>query len=72
MGPSQQPIDLRRSSKALPADQVVGRVVTLGAHCEPKFVDSITGGLTLEGVDVLEAVIILHLINRGQPRTEFM
>lgn len=56
---------------ALPAGQVVGRVLALNADCTPLIISSINGGLTLDGADVFETIEILRLINRGQPRTEF-
>lgn len=55
----------------LPAGQVVGRVLVLNAEGTPLIINSITGGLTLDGADVFETVNVLRLINRGQPRTEF-
>jgi hypothetical protein len=55
----------------LPAGQVVGRVLALNADGAPLIINSISGGLTLDGADVFETLQVLRLINRGQPRTEF-
>ncbi len=41
------------------------------ADGNPAIISDITGGLTLDGADVFEAVNVIRLINRGQPRTEF-
>ncbi len=56
---------------ALPAPQTVGRILVMLEDGTPIFVNSISGGLSLAGIDVLEATNVARLINRGQPRTEF-
>ena len=61
----------RTAVSALPAGQVVGRVIAALADGRPAIVSNIKGGLTLDGADIFEAVIVVRLINQGQPRTEF-
>lgn len=61
----------RTAVSALPAEKVVGRIIVLSTDGTPVIVNSITGGLTLDGADVLDAVTVVRLINRGQPRIEF-
>jgi len=56
---------------ALPVDQVVGRILILGPQGAPYMINSIKGGLTLNGADRFETVSIMRLVNRYQPRTEF-
>jgi hypothetical protein len=56
---------------ALPIGLVVRRVAALLADGTPAIISGITGGLTLDGADMFEAVHVVRLINRGQPRTEF-
>jgi hypothetical protein len=60
----------RTAVSALPAGQVVGRVIGL-LDGKPGITGNITGGMTLDGADVFEAATVVRLINRGQPRTEF-
>lgn len=56
---------------ALPVDQVVGRILILSPQGAPYMINSIKGGLTLDGADIFETVSIMRLINLSQPRTEF-
>ncbi len=61
----------RTEVSQLPAGQVIGRVVILSSAGEPLIISSITGGLSLDGTDVFEAVNVLRLVNPTQPKTEF-
>ena len=61
----------RTAVSALPAGQVVGRVVVVLEDGTLLMIGSITGGLTLAGADVFVTTYVIRLINRGQPRTEF-
>jgi len=69
--PGRMGLHGRTEVSALPAGQVIGRVLALNADGAPLIVSSISGGLTLDGADVFETLKVLRLINRGQPRTEF-
>jgi hypothetical protein len=69
--PGRMGLHGRTEVSALPAGQVVGRVLVLNADGAPLIISSINGGLTLDGADVFETIKVLRLINRGQPRTEF-
>ena len=60
----------RTAVSALPAGQVVGRVIGL-LDGKPGITGNITGGMTLDGADLFEVATVVRLINRGQPRTEF-
>ncbi len=69
--PGRMGLHGRTEVSALPAGQVLGRVLALNADGAPLIISSINGGLTLDGADVFETIKVLRLINRGQPRTEF-
>ncbi len=69
--PGRMALSSKTVVSALPVGLVVRRVVTLLADGNPAIICRITGGLTLDGADVLEAVNVVRLINLGQPRTEF-
>lgn len=56
---------------ALPENQVVGRILTLNSDLIPLVINSIKGGLTLDGANILQTRQILRLVNHGQPKTEF-
>ena len=61
----------RAGVSQLPAGQVIGRVLILNSSGAPLIISSITGGLSLDGADVFEAVNVLRLVNSAQPKTEF-
>jgi hypothetical protein len=69
--PGRMGIMGRTEISALTADQVVGRIVTLSPEGALLMINSVTGGLTLEGADIFETANVLRLVNQGQPRTEF-
>jgi hypothetical protein len=69
--PGRMAVQGRTDVSALPADQVIGRVLTLNQDDIPLIASSVTGGLTLDEADVFETVQVMRLVNRGQPVSEF-
>jgi hypothetical protein len=68
--PGRMAVKGRSPADTLPISQPVNRVaVTTAAH-EPMIIGSL-GDLTFEGVDWVEVIAVIRLVNLGQPRTEF-
>jgi hypothetical protein len=61
----------RVETTLLPTGQTVGRIGVLVADTGPFVVNSVTGGLTLDGVDVFETVTMIRLINRGSSNVQY-
>lgn len=55
----------------LTASQVVGRVAVLNSD-KALIMIAVPGGLTLDGSDIFKTVCQLQLVNRDQPKTEFV
>lgn len=70
-GPGRVALCGRSLTSALPTGQIVGRVAVVLDNGTLFLINAVPGGISLENVDVFEAISVVRLVNRNLPRTEF-